>query len=125
MPRILVVASDTELMQVLEAALDSLGLEVETASSGADALAAAQARRPDALFVDFSSIGESGAAFAERVRLLEGYEQLPICLLGSEASAEAAEAARAIGCEVLPAPISLLGFRAVAQQLVRSSSSSR
>ena len=121
MPRILVVASDTELTQVLQAALQGLGLDLESASSGADALAAIQARRPDALFVDERSIDESGAAFAERVRLHDGSEQLPICLIGSEAS-EAAQAARAIGCEVLPTPVSLLQFRAVAQQLVKSSS---
>lgn len=121
MPRILVVASDTELRQVLELALQSLGLDVEGASSGAEALAAARSR-PDALVIEVSSIGENGAAFAEQVRRLEGCEQLPIVLIGSEASAEAAQAASAIGCELLPTPVSLRRFRVVAQQLVNSSS---
>src|SRR5258705_1531021 len=89
---VLVVDDDAETREVLKVALGFEGARVTTAPSVADAVAAIEARWPDALVSDIGMPGEDGYGLIRRVRLLDVspgpcIPAIPLCaILGGQES---------------------------------------
>ena len=79
MPRILVVDDDPAVTSVLRRGLSYEGFAVETAGSGAEALAAARERYPDLVILDVMMPEMDGFAVLERLRAADAH--LPVLLL--------------------------------------------
>jgi two-component system OmpR family response regulator len=69
--RVLVVAPDADVRQVLEVLITREGCEVQTASDNATALALAQQWQPDLILLDLGEAGHTPAAF------IAAYQQTP------------------------------------------------
>jgi two-component system KDP operon response regulator KdpE len=76
--RILVVDDEPEIVRALERSLLAYGYEVFTASSGAEALLAVRAYRPDVMLLDLGLPGMSGLEVCQQVR---AQSSLPIIVL--------------------------------------------
>ncbi len=79
MQRILVVDDDPSVTSVLKRGLSYEGFVVDTAGSGAEALATARERYPDLVILDVMMAGLDGLAVLERLRVADA--QLPVLLL--------------------------------------------
>lgn len=79
MQRILVVDDDPAVASVLRRGLAYEGFAVDTASSGAEALAVARERSPDVVILDIMMPGLDGLEVLRRLRTAD--PQLPILLL--------------------------------------------
>jgi CheY-like chemotaxis protein len=73
------------------------GVEVETADSGADALACAAEWQPDLLVIDLHLPDTQGTALLPRLRDALGRPALPAFLCTADDAAEVATASRAAG----------------------------
>ena len=76
--RILAVDDEPEILAALETILRGAGYEIDTASSGKEALAQATLRLPDAVILDLVLPDQSGI---EVCRELRAWTQVPILLL--------------------------------------------
>jgi two-component system, OmpR family, KDP operon response regulator KdpE len=76
--RILAVDDEPEILAALETILRSAGYEIDTATSGKEALAHATLRLPDAVILDLVLPDQSGV---EVCRELRTWTQIPILLL--------------------------------------------
>lgn len=105
--RILVIDDDERLLRILEECL-AFGPEyaVETASSGADGLAAFERSRPDLLILDIRMADMSGLEVLTAVRAAD--TALPVIMLtGNDDVAVAAEALRRGASSYAPKPVHL------------------
>lgn len=66
--RALVVDDDPDIRDLLSMVLDGLGLEVEVAATGADALSAARRWRPDLVTLDMTLPDADGAEVCRELR---------------------------------------------------------
>ena len=83
-PLLLVADDDRDSADSLALLLQgTLRCEVATAYDGSDALAQAQARRPDAMILDLDMPGLSGAAVAREVRVTYGEPPLLAVVSGN------------------------------------------
>ena len=89
MTRILVVDDEAQLRRALDVNLLARGYEVDTASSGEEALRLAAAAPPDVVLLDLGLPGIDGLAV---VRHLRGWSSVPIVILSAR-DAEAAKVA--------------------------------
>jgi len=85
MPTILIADDDEKLVAALRRTLAYEGYTVLTATDGRDALAQAQARRPDLVVLDWMMPGLDGVEVARRLRAAEG---LPILMLTARDAVE-------------------------------------
>ncbi len=94
--RILVVDDEEDLVELVRVNLTGEGYRVESAFSGAEALAAIRAKRPDLLVLDLMLPDLSGLELCRRIRSDEGMAGLPIVML----TAKADEVDRIVGFEM-------------------------
>ncbi|MGH7904778.1 MAG: HD-GYP domain-containing protein [Candidatus Dormibacteraceae bacterium] len=80
-PLILVVDDHRANVELLEAYLDEIGCEVESASSGLGALAAVRARRPDLVLLDVMLPGMDGFHICAALKNEPATRLLPIILV--------------------------------------------
>ncbi len=78
---ILVVDDDAQVHELLSATLAPLGYETRHALSGAEGLAKAQEKVPDAIVLDLMMDGMDGFEVAERLRANEKTADIPILVL--------------------------------------------
>ncbi|MGH8946253.1 MAG: response regulator [Acidimicrobiia bacterium] len=76
--RVLVVDDETQIVRALTVNLQALGYEVDSASSGEDALNRAADQRPDAVILDLGLPGLDGE---DVIRGLRGWSNVPIIVL--------------------------------------------
>ncbi len=77
-PRALVVDDAPDVTEMIALLLKYAGYEVTTVYSGEQALAAARAEQFDALISDIGMPGMNGYELAEQVRVLPGYQSVPM-----------------------------------------------
>lgn len=78
MKRILVVDDEKNIRALFRDELEEAGYEVETAGSGADALAKVQASPPDLMVLDIRMEDMTGLEVLEQVR--RDYAELPVIM---------------------------------------------
>jgi two-component system, OmpR family, KDP operon response regulator KdpE len=79
-PRVLVVDDEPQILRAVSANLRGAGYEVETASTGEEALASAAMRPPDAVILDLVLPGKSGT---DVTRELREWSKAPVILLSA------------------------------------------
>jgi two-component system phosphate regulon response regulator PhoB len=92
---VLLVEDEPQIQELVAVNLEHIGHEVLRASSAEEADAAIRRALPDVLVVDWMLPGESGLAFARRIRADERTRDLPILML----TARATEQDKIIGLE--------------------------
>src|SRR5277367_3412882 len=103
MPRVLVIDDDASLRYTLEAVLSDAGLLVETAETGAKALAAFEAHGADVVLTDLAMPDIDGMKVLERIRALD--PSVPVMMLTAHGSERVAVAAMKAGAyDYLPKP---------------------
>jgi two-component system sensor histidine kinase/response regulator len=86
--KLLVVDDDPFNREVAVDLFQGIGLTVDVAVDGLDALAAAQARQYDLVLMDVQMPGMNGLDSTRAVRALPGWEQTPILAMTANVSAE-------------------------------------
>ncbi len=120
MPTLLVVDDEPNVLFSLESSLRCDSLEVLTAQTGAQALALAGRRRPDAALVDVRLAGQSGLEVFEQLRRLE--PRLPVIFMTAYATTETAiEATKRGAFDYLLKPIDLRRLRSVVHRALEVS----
>ncbi len=80
--RILVVDDDSEFVAANKALLESAGYEVLTAQDGGEALAQAQAHRPDLILLDVMMKSDTeGFDVSRKIREIPDVRHIPVILL--------------------------------------------
>jgi len=82
---VLVVEDEPQIQELLAVNLEHIGHKVVCASSAEEADAAIRKSLPDVLVLDWMLPGESGLAFARRLRADERTRELPILMLTARA----------------------------------------
>ncbi len=77
-PRVLIVDDDDLTRMVIAETLTAVGMIVEEAADGREALAAFESHRPDAVLLDVMMPGMDGYETCQAVRRLPGAEYLPV-----------------------------------------------
>ncbi|HEX6371465.1 MAG TPA: response regulator [Longimicrobium sp.] len=86
--KILLVDDEDDIREVAQMSLEmTAGWDVVTASSGAEALRAAAAERPDAILLDVMMPGMDGPDTARALRASEATAAIPIILLTAKVQA--------------------------------------
>jgi uncharacterized protein (TIGR02266 family) len=117
------VVDDTPLLRELAALFLARAGRVFTAASGEEALALADAIRPDLVFADVSMPGLGGAELCRRLKASALHHDVPVVLLtGSDAAAERELAVRAGANDVIPKPVERLPLLDAARRLLDQSS---
>jgi CheY-like chemotaxis protein len=93
---VLVVDDQDDIAETMAILIRLYGHEVDTASSGAAALTAAQAKTPDVVLLDISMPGMNGYDVAKQFRSMFGYKLLLIAIT-AYGSAEAKRRCLAAG----------------------------
>jgi two-component system response regulator AtoC len=103
MSRVLVIDDDASLRYTLEAVLSDAGLLVETAETGAKAIAAFEARGADVVLTDLAMPEMDGMQVLERLRALD--PSVPIMMITAHGSERVAVSAMKAGAyDYLPKP---------------------
>ncbi|MBP1626762.1 MAG: hypothetical protein H6Q00_1237 [Holophagaceae bacterium] len=104
--RVLVVDDDAIARRSLRAMLERGYYQVETASSGAEAIEILPRFRPELLLLDIIMPGMDGLETCRRIRAMQGCDLLPIIFLTSDDRPEThAEAFKAKGDDFLRKPV--------------------
>jgi two-component system phosphate regulon response regulator PhoB len=85
---VLVVEDEPQIQELVAVNLEHAGYQVIRASSAEQAAAAVRERLPDVVVLDWMLPGESGLAFARRLRAAERTRELPILMLTARAMEE-------------------------------------
>ncbi|MFB3817481.1 MAG: response regulator [Candidatus Methylomirabilales bacterium] len=104
--RILVVEDDAALVEAVTATLTRAGYAVETAFTGADALAAARQAVPDLVLLDLGLPDLHGTAVLRELRALPACRKVPVLVLTGRHKAEAEAALPAGASDFLTKPFS-------------------
>jgi two-component system phosphate regulon response regulator PhoB len=83
--RVLVVEDEPQILELVAVNLEHAGYQVLRAASAEQADAAIRAQLPDVVVLDWMLPGESGLAFARRLRAAERTRELPILMLTARA----------------------------------------
>jgi two-component system CheB/CheR fusion protein len=106
-PRALVVDDAPDVTEMLAVLLTLAGYDAAVAYSGPEALAAARGQQFDALISDIGMPGMNGYELAQQVRLLPGYERVPMIAVTGFTMYEDRDRALACGFDAfLTKPIS-------------------
>lgn len=96
--RVLLAEDESDIREIVRLSLETVGgLEVRACASGEDAIAAAQADRPDLLLLDVMMPGLDGPSTLERMRALPGLGMLPVVFMTAKAQRHEIERFRALG----------------------------
>ena len=79
--RILVVDDDPDALDLAVAMIEDNGYEIETATSGSEALDAIARQRPDAIILDLMLPGMDGFEVVHRMSLNPEWRSIPVILL--------------------------------------------
>lgn len=97
-----IVADDDPMIRsILRSALTTIGLEVQLASHGYEAVSLASRTRATLILLDLAMPGLDGIAACARIRALPDYERVPVVVLTAKSDPRAAEAARAAGANLV------------------------
>ena len=96
-PRILIADDDDALLAALQIRLESLNVEVITATDGYNSLAQARAHKPDLLILDVNMPAGDGFSVQERLKEIEGFERVPVIYLTGDQSARLDDVAQQVG----------------------------
>jgi DNA-binding response OmpR family regulator len=88
-PTILVVDDDGPIVILMRSLLREFGFDPVTATTGAEAIEAARARRPDLILLDKNMPGMTGADVVRALRAESAFERLPILILSGEPMSKA------------------------------------
>ena len=94
-PYVLLVDDDDDVRHMTRVSLGFEGFDVAEAENGADGLAAARERRPDAVILDVMMPGVDGLAVLREIRADAFLADLPVLLL--TAKAQQADVAAGLG----------------------------
>jgi CheY-like chemotaxis protein len=97
MKTILLTDDAPHLLMMLQHHLADSSYALETAGSGEEALAAAQAHHIDLMLIDVDLPGIDGIETVRRLKLLPGYADLPVIVLTGEARNRTRERAHEAG----------------------------
>ena len=78
MSRILLVDDDGDMLALTGRWLEKAGYEVESASSGSEALSFLENKRPDLILLDYAMPGMDGPAVLALIREKEEYNDIPV-----------------------------------------------
>src|SRR6516165_1833157 len=96
---ILVVEDQKDNRQILRDLLTNAGFEMIEAENGEDAVASAQARRPDLILMDIQLPVLDGYEATRRIKAHSDLRHIPIIVVTSYALSGDEEKARAAGCD--------------------------
>lgn len=99
MPRILVIDDDVFIRELLQMKFSGAGFEVETAEDGEAGVAAALARPPDIVLVDWMMPRLSGPEVCARLRSAPQTARIPVILLTAKAREADLQAGLAAGAD--------------------------
>lgn len=89
---VLVVDDEDDIRRYLSVALEDAGFQVETASSGKEALEKVKARKPDFISLDLVMPGGSGIAFLHELRRNRDWINIPVMVVTGHARDELGKA---------------------------------
>ena len=95
--KIMVVDDSISIRQVISRLIEDQGWEVHTAKDGIDALDKLREDRPDLIVLDIEMPRMNGYEFLGAVKTQSGYEDIPVVMLTSRATAKHREKARSLG----------------------------
>jgi PAS domain S-box-containing protein len=102
----LVVDDSTVNRRILARLLESAGVRVITAASGAEALALVREHRPDVVFMDLRMGNIDGFEATRRIKADALVAHIPVIAVTASAFGDTREAARLAGCvDYLPKPV--------------------
>jgi len=93
----MVVDDSISVRQVISRLLEGQGWEVQTAKDGIDALDKLREDRPDLIVLDIEMPRMNGYEFLGAVKTQSGFEDIPVVMLTSRATAKHREKARSLG----------------------------
>lgn len=79
--KVLAVDDENDILLIVKTALESEGFDVQTASSGEDALTTVEAFKPDCILLDLMMPGLDGMATLEQFRRRRNTEKTPVIML--------------------------------------------
>lgn len=97
MQTILIADDDFISLEILKAMLSQFSLHVVAASSGTEALQAAQQEQPQLIILDYEMDDLTGAEVCAQLRQTAAFQHTPIVALTSHQSAEHMEKCRLAG----------------------------
>lgn len=99
MAHVLVVEDDADVAELLRTVLTFAGHSVEIAVDGPSALAAAEARRPDLVTLDWMMPGMTGVEVCRVLRADASLEGVRVLMLTAKSAPQDIELARAAGVD--------------------------
>lgn len=118
-PAILLVEDDEDLRNAYRVVLSALGLRVETAATGEDALSLADGGPPDAIVADLVLPGLAGPRLVRRLR--EASTEAALVVLTGHDSDSLRKSCREAGADAfLVKPVTARELKGVLERLLRS-----
>ena len=118
----LIVDDSEDTIAMLEQLLKLSGANVTTANNGADALRLASEKEFDVILSDISMPGMDGFEFLQRLRQIEGRQNIPVIAITGFGRTDDVERARAAGFHShLTKPLNVNALAEVLEQLTRRS----
>ena len=96
MTRILVVDDEPDILELVRFGLSSEGFQVDTATTGNEALDYVARQKPDLMVLDLMLPDKSGTDVCKQIRSNSAFEDLPIIML----TARGEEVDRVVGFEI-------------------------
>jgi two-component system CheB/CheR fusion protein len=120
----LIVDDSEDTIAMLDQLLKLSGAHVTTASNGADALRIASEREFDVILSDISMPEMDGFEFLQRLRRIEGRENVPVIAITGFGRTDDVERARAAGFHShLTKPLNVNALAAVLEQITNGNTS--
>jgi DNA-binding response OmpR family regulator len=121
-PYLLIVDDDVGALRTLRSALGRDGYELDTASTGEEALTKVKQRRPDAMILDIGMPGISGLDVCRQLRADDKLYDLPILFLtGLDQTEDVVNGLNAGADDYLPKPFEITELAARIRALLRRS----
>jgi CheY-like chemotaxis protein len=118
-PRVLLVEDNEDNLFTLRQVLGRLPIEIETATSGRQAIEICRRALPDIIVMDVQMPGMSGLQTTGAIRALRGGGEVPIVALTAQAMRGDRERILAAGCdEYLSKPVDPKALRAAVDRLL-------
>lgn len=118
--KVLMIDSDAEILEAVQALLESWSCETRAVRSLAqfEAVIGEQSFQPDLLLADYNlDHGECGLTAVERLRAMTG-SSIPSVIIAAERSASIAQQTRGYRCEILLKPVKPAELRALMAHLL-------
>jgi CheY-like chemotaxis protein len=105
--RILAVDDLEDNLFLLQTVLESEGYEVETATSGSDALAKISQVQPDLVLLDVMMPGMTGIEVTQRIRKNQNLQELPVVLITAYGETQAQQGIQVGANDYIRKPLDL------------------